>query len=63
MAGIKKLEDEVRDRRGWFKGYRICHYSKTVCCRGFWNRHKWHFDLGQIAQRLNMVTFVDHTKS
>ncbi len=56
---IKKLEADVADKYGGFKGYRICHHSKDVCCRGFWNRHKNEFALGQIAQRLKLVEFVD----
>jgi hypothetical protein len=56
---IEKLENDVRDRYGGFKGYRICHHSKDVCCRGFWDKHKWAFQAGQIAQRLKMVAFVD----
>jgi hypothetical protein len=43
---------------GFFVGYRICHHSEDVCCRGFWNRHSEHFTLGQIAKRLGMVEFV-----
>lgn len=56
----KALEDNIRDQRmrGHFNGYRICHSSKAACCRGFWNRHKDHFDLGQVAQRLGLVNFV-----
>ncbi len=38
--------------------YRICHHSKDVCCRGFWNKYKDHFNLGRIMQRLNAVQFV-----
>lgn len=61
---LEKLENDVRERiRGkpvdFFKGHRICHHSKDVCCRGFWEKHKDRFALGQIAQRLGMVTFVD----
>lgn len=57
---LKKLEADVADEHmeGFFKGYRICHHSKEACCRGFWNRHKDKFTLGQIAQRLGMVKFV-----
>lgn len=55
---IKVLEDQVRDKYGGFKGHRICHHSNDVCCRGFWNRHKDNFQMGQIAQRLKMVSFV-----
>jgi hypothetical protein len=56
----KVLEAQVADKYGGFKGYRICHHSKNACCRGFWNRHKDKFQLGQIAQRLGLVKFVDH---
>lgn len=55
---IKKLEADVADKFGGFKGHRICHHSKDVCCRGFWNRHKDKFTLGQLAQRLGFVKFV-----
>lgn len=56
---LKNLEDAVRDKFGWFKGHRICHHSKDVCCRGFWNKNKDKFQAGQIAQRLNMVEFIE----
>jgi hypothetical protein len=48
-----------------FKGYRVCHSQKRggkACCRGFWNRHKWAFAAGQIAQRLGLVEFVEPTQ-
>lgn len=59
---LSKLEADVADpfMKGFFKGHRICHHSKSACCRGFWNRHKDKFTLGQIAQRLGMVKFVEH---
>lgn len=56
---LKKLEDDVRDPYMGFKGHRICHHSKDVCCRGFWEAHKDEFQAGQIAQRLGLVQFVD----
>lgn len=59
---IKELENQVKDRFGFFKGHRECHHAKrgsNVCCRGFWNRHKNDFPAGQIAQRLNVVQFVE----
>jgi hypothetical protein len=56
---VQVLEARVRDPHGGFSGYRVCHHSKDACCRGFWNRHKWEFALGQIAQRLNRVEYVD----
>lgn len=57
---IAKLEAEIADPHmdGFFKGYRICHHSEDVCCRGFWDRHKGAFTLGQLAQRLGFVEFV-----
>ena len=55
---LKKLEADVADKFSGFKGYRICHHSDDVCCRGFWNRHKDRFAMGQIAQRLGMVEVV-----
>ena len=56
---LKKLESQIADKFGGFTGHRICHYSKDVCCRGFWDRHKNAFQIGQIAQRLGFVEFVD----
>lgn len=61
---IRKLEADVADpnMEGYFKAYRECHHAKRgskVCCRGFWNAHKDDFTAGQLAQRLNIVTFVD----
>lgn len=56
----KVLEQQVADPRmpGHFAKFRICHHSTDACCRGFWDRHKDKFDIGQIAQRLKLVTFV-----
>ncbi len=57
---IRQLESQIADQNmeGHFRGHRTCHHSDDVCCRGFWNRHKDHFDLGQLAQRLDFVEFV-----
>jgi hypothetical protein len=61
---LKKLEADVADPHmaGHFRGYRECHHAKRrsgICCRGFWDKHKDHFDIGQIAQRLKLVEFVE----
>lgn len=55
---LEKLEAEIADPYGGFKGHRICHHSDDVCCSGFWARHKNEFQLGQVAQRLQGVEFV-----
>jgi len=55
---LRRLEADIADGYGGFRGHRICHHSDDVCCRGFWNRHKDRFAMGQIAQRLGMVVFV-----
>jgi hypothetical protein len=57
---LAQLEDQVRDKHMGFEGYRACHHAQKgdVCCRGFWEKHRDEFALGQIAQRLNMVEFV-----
>ena len=54
------LELQVKDSHGFFNTYRACHHSggDTICCRGFWDSHKDGFQMGQIAQRLNLVEFV-----
>lgn len=59
---LKKLEADIADKYGGFNGFRICHHSSKTCCRGFWNRHKDKFALGQIAQRLGFVEFVKGDK-
>jgi hypothetical protein len=55
------LEDEVRDPRVGFASYRACYHTRSdvACCRGFWDYHRDEFQLGQVAQRLGMVRFVD----
>ena len=55
---LQKLEGEIADPYGGFKGHRICHHSKDACCAGFWVRHKDSFPLGQVAQRMEMVELV-----
>ena len=56
---VTKLERDVADKHGGYKGHRICHHSADACCRGFWERHKDEFPAGQIAQRLGVVLFVE----
>ena len=57
---LRKLEGEIADPHldGFFAGHRVCHHSREACCRGFWNRHKDKFTMGQLAQRLGWVRFV-----
>jgi len=63
---LEALENQVRSQYGDFSGYRICHSQaddgKKASCRGFWDRHKDAFQVGQIAQRLNAVIFVEPGK-
>ena len=59
---LEKLEDDVRDPYGGFKGHRVCHHHTTACCRGFWNRHRDEFTAGQLAQRLDAVVEVEATR-
>ena len=56
---LEKLLEDVADHYGGFKGHRICHHSKDACCAGFWAVHKDDFVMGQIAQRLNAVKYVE----
>lgn len=53
------LEAEVRDPHVGFRAHRICHHSDSACCRGFWEAHRDEFPLGQVAQRLGLVEFVE----
>lgn len=60
---LKELENQIRDPKmeGFFRTYRVCHHAPNrsgVCCRGFWDHHKDHFAMGQVAQRLGLVAFV-----
>jgi hypothetical protein len=57
---LQKLEQQVADGHGGFRGHRICHHSDTACCRGFWDRHKDEFQMGQLSQRMGWVRFVNH---
>ncbi len=61
---VKDLEAQIADPRmpGFFRGHRICHSSDSACCAGFWRRHRDDFAVGQVAQRLSLVEFVDHAK-
>ena len=61
---IHALEAQVADKHldGYFEGARICHHPKRnsgTICAGFWARHKDNFDAGQIAQRLDLVEYVE----
>jgi hypothetical protein len=64
---VKRLEAQIADRfmPGFFSGFRACHHATgrkaggRIVCRGFWNKHRDHFTGGQLAQRLNLVQFVD----
>ena len=62
---LKLLEAEIADPNmaGFFTAHRICHSfpdeaGAGPCCRGFWNRHRDRFTLGQISQRLGLVKMV-----
>lgn len=60
---LVKLEDEVKDERGDFINYRVCHYhTDAVCCRGFWDRYQDEAQVTQIAQKLRLVEFTNKRK-
>jgi hypothetical protein len=59
---LAQLEDDIADGYGGFTTYRTCHHtddSCPACCAGFWASHKDEFQLGQVAQRLGLVEFVE----
>ena len=62
LLDLEHLEQEVRDLYVGFRSWRVCHDppcgDEEVCCRGFWNRHKDKFAVGQLAQRLSLVKEV-----
>lgn len=57
----EQLEAQIADPHmaGYFTGHRVCHHSDDVVCHGFWSRFKDRFTLGQLAQRLGLVRFVN----
>jgi hypothetical protein len=59
---IEALEKRIEDKHmsGFLTTFRQCHHSETACCRGFWEKHKNDFTIGQIVQRLGLVEFVNH---
>ena len=59
---LENLEQQIADDFGGFKGHRICHHHEVACCRGFWNKHKDDFQLGQLAQRLDAVDYVEASR-
>lgn len=61
---LTAFEAEIADPHmaGHFIGWRECHHAPQgsgICCAGFWARHKDHFNTGQLAQRLNLVEYVN----
>ena len=58
---LATLETAIADPHlpGFFTTYRVCHHADTACCAGFWARHKDAFTLGQLAQRLDCIAYVD----
>ena len=69
---VERLEAEIADPAapGFFCSFRVCHQhhfggqlldvgDPNRVCRGFWIRHKDKFTLGQVAQRLDRVSFSD----
>ena len=56
---VSELENQVKDKMGFFSGFRVCHIGNDICCGGFWKRHKNFFQAGQVALRLGLVEFVD----
>jgi hypothetical protein len=59
---LARLEAAIADPHlpGYFTGHRVCHHSASAVCAGFWARHRDHFTLGQLAQRLGWVRKVHH---
>ena len=57
---LPRIEAAIADphMEGYFTGHRICHHSTNAVCAGFWAQHKDAFTLGQLAQRLNRIEFV-----
>jgi hypothetical protein len=61
---LAQLEAAIADPHmpGFFTGYRTCHHTTDdsgICCAGFWAKHRMDFTLGQIAQRMGWVEYVD----
>lgn len=60
---LKRLLGAVREKNRFgfefFKGHRVCHHSHDAVCYGFWAKYRDKFQLGQIAQRLGIVEYVN----
>ena len=61
---LARLEAEIADlhMEGFFTTFRECHHAPPgsgICCAGFYAKHREHFTLGQIAQRLDWVEYVE----
>ena len=58
---IERLEAEIADGHGGFDGHRQCHHTdkEPACCAGFWAKHRDNFQAGQLAQRLDVVEYVE----
>ena len=61
---LSALEAAIADKHmpGFFVDYRVCHHApetSTICCAGFWARHKDQCAIGQLAQRLHYVEYVE----
>lgn len=60
---LEELLGQIRDPAGGFTGWRVCHHEQDEreerCCRGFWDKHKDDFQIGQVAQRLGVIREVD----
>lgn len=60
---LAKLENQVKDEHGCFTSFRACHHhgtgEETVCCRGFWNRHRDAVTVTRLAEVLGLVVFTN----
>jgi len=56
---VRKLEADITEEYGAIVGWRICHHSMEVCCRGFYDQHKTSCAAIRVAQLIDGVSFVD----
>ena len=56
---LLKLEAAVRDEHGHYTGWRVCHYTDSSCCRGFYDAHGDNCLPIQLAERCGALEFTN----
>jgi hypothetical protein len=60
IVSPKRAKDLIENCKGK-QTYFICHKSDNVCCHNYYKELGEYSQLARIAERLNMVEFVEQT--